>query len=543
MGHVNEDSGEYFVSSRTDEVDLATLGAVLAVDDDKDSLEVLRDLLAISGFRVFTANHGRKALDVFVEQRPDVVITDIWMPELDGLEVLRQIRGTDETVPVILVTGGGDLDSAVKALRRGAYDFLLKPINPVILMNTVRKAVEHRRLKLFEINHRLLLEEQVQSRTIELAKANEFLKGILDSSTGVSIVLTDFQHNVLFWNTGAEKIFGYSADEMVGSSIRRLHPLEASQSETFESLSRLVQIKAGTIQKNVQQNSKDNKRLTLCLTVAPMIDASGSVSAILGLGQDVTEEVRLHDELVKSLERIQKIQGASIFALAKLAESRDDETAFHLKRLQAYCKALCQKLGLRKLYRPRMTLQFVEDLVQCSVLHDIGKLAIPDSILFTPRKFKQDEREIMKQHAIKGGKALEEAADEVGKDASYLSVGADVAYYHHEHWDGTGYPFRLEKEQIPLAARIVAIADVYDALTTERRYKKAYSHDEAVELIAREKGKQFDPELVEAFLEVAGEFSRIRDELSGADSIERAANPRQRPFHESGSARKDAWQK
>jgi response regulator RpfG family c-di-GMP phosphodiesterase len=169
-----------------------------------------------------------------------------------------------------------------------------------------------------------------------------------------------------------------------------------------------------------------------------------------------------------------------------------------------------------------MTLQFVEDLVQCSLLHDIGKLAIPDSILFTPNKFGHDEREIMKLHAIKGGKALEEAAEEVGAEASYLSVGTDVAYYHHEHWDGSGYPFGLEKEEIPLAARIVAIADVYDALTTERRYKKAYSHDAAVELITRENGKQFDPEVVEAFLEIAGEFRRIRDELSGSVSTERS---------------------
>jgi PAS domain S-box-containing protein len=422
-----------------------------------------------------------------------------------------------------LVTGDGDLDSAVKALRRGAYDFLLKPINPVILTNTVRKAVEHCRLKRFEKNHRLLLEDQVQSRTRELARTNEFLKGILDSSTAVAIVLTDFQHNVVFWNTGAEKIFGYSAEEMVGGSIRILRPVDTAQSETFENLSRMVQIKAGTIQRNVEQKSKDGRRLTICLTVSPRIDTSGRVSGILGLGQDVTEEVRLHEELVKSLQRIQKIQGASIFALAKLAESRDDETAFHLERLQAYCKALCRRLGLRKVYRARMTVQFVEDLVQCSVLHDIGKLAIPDSILFTPRKFGQDEREVMKQHAIKGGKALKEAADEVGEEASYLSVGTDVAYYHHEHWDGTGYPFGLEKDQIPLAARIVAVADVYDALTTKRRYKKAYSHDEAEELIAREKGKQFDPELVEAFLEIAEEFRHIRDELSGADSTEESS--------------------
>jgi response regulator RpfG family c-di-GMP phosphodiesterase len=167
-----------------------------------------------------------------------------------------------------------------------------------------------------------------------------------------------------------------------------------------------------------------------------------------------------------------------------------------------------------------MTEQFVEDLVQCSVLHDVGKVAIPDSILFNPRKFGIDEFEIMKQHAIHGGKALEEAAKEIGDEQSYLSLGKDVAYYHHEHWDGTGYPFGLKGEEIPLAARIVAIADVYDALTSERRYKLAFTHVEAVRMIAGLKGRQFDPELVDAFLEVAEEFRSIRDSNREAASGE-----------------------
>jgi response regulator RpfG family c-di-GMP phosphodiesterase len=152
------------------------------------------------------------------------------------------------------------------------------------------------------------------------------------------------------------------------------------------------------------------------------------------------------------------------------------------------------------------------------VLHDIGKVAIPDAILFNPRKFGMDEYEIMKQHAIYGGRALEEAAHEADAGESYLTMGKDVAYYHHEHWDGSGYPFGLRGRDIPFAARIVAVADVYDALTTERRYKNAYSHDEACEIIVKEKGRKFDPDLVEVFLEVEEEFGRIRDAVSGQES-------------------------
>ena len=163
-------------------------GTILAVDDDKASLEMLKDLISMSGFQVFGASDGNEAMAVFSEKHPDLVITDIRMPHSDGLEVLRNIREMDETVPVILVTGYGDLDNALRALRRGAHDFLLKPINAEILLNTVIKGIELGRLKRLERDYRRLLEEQVDERTKELAKTNDFLQGILDSSTGVSIV-------------------------------------------------------------------------------------------------------------------------------------------------------------------------------------------------------------------------------------------------------------------------------------------------------------------------------------------------------------------
>lgn len=495
-----------------------TEGTILAIDDDAATLGLLEDLLSLSGFNVFTAGEGHEGIKLFTEERPDLVITDIQMPRMDGLELLQRVRSVDDSVPVILVTGHGDLDNAVRALRRGAHDFLLKPINADILLNTVRKGLEHSRLRRLEEHYRHVLEERVEERTKELAErtrelasTNEFLQGIINSSTRVAIVLTDFEHKVTFWNTGAENMYGYSAEEMLGTSVLKLYPVDEVTLETVDKLGQLMQSEAGTVQENIKQVARDGSSLTVSMAVSPMRDASGRVRGILGLGQDVTKEVSLHEELLKSYRRIKKIQGASVFALAKLAESRDGETAFHLERLQQYCRALCNRLTFREEYSRHMTSQFIEDLVQCSVLHDIGKVAIPDSILFNTSKFGIDEYEIMKQHAIHGGRALEEAAERAGEPGSFLTMGKDVAYYHHERWDGKGYPFGLTEEQIPLVARIVAIADVYDALTTERRYKRAYSHDEARDVIVAEKGKQFDPGLVEAFLEAEGEFRQIRD--------------------------------
>ncbi len=351
--------------------------------------------------------------------------------------------------------------------------------------------------------------ETVSEEMKEWAQTKDFLEGILNSSSAVSIILTDFDQNVLFWNKGAENIFGYTAAEMIGSKISRLYQEDGPTGETVEMLRKQILQKSGTLRAQVRQVAKDGRELTISLAISPMIDTAGRVRGILGIGQDVTEEVRLHEELLKSYNRIQRIQRSSIFALARLAEFRDEETGQHLKRMQAYCRLLCCKLKLYDKYARVMTEQFIDDLVQSSLLHDIGKVWLPDSILFNPGKFSGEEYEIMKQHCVCGAQALEQAADEAEED-SFLSLGRDIAHYHHEWWDGTGYPSGLTGEEIPLAARVVAIADVYDALTMERRYKRAYTHEEACSLIVENRGLQFDPDLVDAFVEVAQEFRKVR---------------------------------
>jgi response regulator RpfG family c-di-GMP phosphodiesterase len=266
----------------------------------------------------------------------------------------------------------------------------------------------------------------------------------------------------------------------------------------------------------MKQVAKDGRILTMLLAISPVLDSAGEVRGILGIGQDVTQETLLHDELQQSFELLKKTQDVTIFSLAKLAESRDEETGLHLARIQEYCRALCKRLAARQHHQEQMTPEFIDDLVRSSVLHDIGKVAIPDSVLNSREKFKPEDVAVMRRHPLVGGKALEDAEKRLG-ERSFLSIGSDVAYYHHEHWDGGGYPFGFKGQEIPLSARIVAIADVYDALTTERRYKRSFSHEEAFRIIVGSKGKQFDPELVEVFQELEAEFKRIRDQFSKED--------------------------
>lgn len=206
-----------------------------------------------------------------------------------------------------------------------------------------------------------------------------------------------------------------------------------------------------------------------------------------------------------------------IFALAKLSESRDSETGAHLERIREYCHLLGDELGRRQVFAQEIDDDFVELLYLTSPLHDIGKVGIPDAVLLKPGKLTAEEYEIMKQHTLIGARTLD-AVVQTNPDANYLSMARDIALTHHERFDGSGYPYGLVGEQIPLVGRITALADVYDALTTKRVYKPAMSHEEARRLIVEGSGKHFDPRVVEAFLALEEDFRLVHQRFSNQEA-------------------------
>jgi putative two-component system response regulator len=195
----------------------------------------------------------------------------------------------------------------------------------------------------------------------------------------------------------------------------------------------------------------------------------------------------------------------AIFALAKLAESRDPETGEHLERMRNYCRILAQDISRRGPYCEQVTETFVDDIYRSSPLHDIGKVGIPDAILLKPGRLTVDEFEIMKQHTVIGAEALRETAQH-SNFGSFLAMAMEIARHHHERFNGSGYPDALSGQRIPLSARIVALADVYDALTSVRVYKEAYEPERARQMIEAEEGKHFDPVIVDAFRATYPEF-------------------------------------
>ena len=210
---------------------------------------------------------------------------------------------------------------------------------------------------------------------------------------------------------------------------------------------------------------------------------------------------------VKTAERILSLETCelAIFALARLAESRDLETGKHIERVQKYARILAQQLGTTEKYAGVVDDSFVRLVHQTSPLHDIGKVGIPDAILLKPGKLNGREMEIMRTHAKIGAETLD-AALERFPNARFLRMARDIAAGHHERFDGKGYPDGIAGEAIPLAARIVALADVYDALTSRRVYKPAMAHEAARGILVAERGKHFDPDVVDGFLAREGEF-------------------------------------
>ncbi len=225
---------------------------------------------------------------------------------------------------------------------------------------------------------------------------------------------------------------------------------------------------------------------------------------------------------VGTAERVLSLEtrDVAIFAMARLAESRDPETGAHLERVRGYSRLLAQYLGGLDKYHDVITPEYARLIYQTSPLHDIGKVGIPDSVLLKPGRLTEHEFEIMKTHTTIGAKTLGAALREF-PGVSFLEMGCDIAATHHERWDGEGYPHGLKGEQIPLCGRIVAVADVYDALTTKRIYKPAFTHDTAVSMIRDDSGKHFDPDVVDAFLQNVAKFFAIHEHFE--DTIAHAA--------------------
>jgi putative nucleotidyltransferase with HDIG domain len=328
---------------------------ILVVDDEEAIREVVSTLLEARGYRCKVCANGREALQAFRDESFDLVVSDIVMPEMDGMKLLAEVRAEDPDIPVIMVTAMHDISIALEAIRAGAYDYILKPFEKDQLHLSVGRALEHRRLVLENLTYQSDLEHLVAERTQQL-----------------SIALQD---------------------------------LEQSYDYTLE-------------------------------------------------------------------------------ALGGALDAKDAETEGHCQRVTAFTITIAKVMGVDK--------ALLRQIARGAFLHDIGKMGVPDSILRKPGPLTAEEREIMRRHCEIGFAVLERIP--------FLKEAAEIVLSHQECYDGSGYPRGLKGEEIPLGARIFAVADTLDAMISDRPYRKALPISAAREEIQRYSGRQFDPRVVEVFL-------------------------------------------
>ncbi|MEA4869545.1 MAG: PAS domain S-box protein [Christensenella sp.] len=339
---------------------------------------------------------------------------------------------------------------------------------------------------------------------------NAQLMAIVDTAT-----LAHIEVNELFCHT-----LGYEKSEVIGKT-----PFELSlfiSNDDIQFASRILSERQSLSNTETLIRARSGERLNVLVSISHV--RIGALSCAIVSMLNITQRKRMEHELKQYSEHLEELVQTKVHevadalwgtvsSLVHLAESRDCNTGGHLKRLTETCRVVASVLSFNSVYSEQLNYSFIYNLQQACLLHDIGKVGVPDSILLNPGKLTREEFEIMKQHTTIGARTLEEAYPRF-QDNSILKMSIDIAFYHHERWDGKGYPKGLKGNEIPLSAQIVAICDVYDAIRSVRSYKPAYSHQESLAEIRRECGTHFNPALCDAFFNCAEEIRHIYDSYS-----------------------------
>jgi putative two-component system response regulator len=220
------------------------------------------------------------------------------------------------------------------------------------------------------------------------------------------------------------------------------------------------------------------------------------------------QRLALEQLVQERTDELERTKDAIVYGMGEMAEMRDKETGEHLLRTSGYVGLLAQEMARLPRYRNTLNPRMIKAYERAAPLHDIGKIATPDKILLKPGKLDPEEWKIMQLHPLQGKQIIERSEEKIGSTL-FIQIAKDIAYCHHEKWDGSGYPQGLAKEDIPLSARLMSLADVYDALTTERPYKKIFSHDNATEIIMQQRSKHFDPDIIDSFEQINEKFKLI----------------------------------
>ena len=375
------------------------------------------------------------------------------------------------------------------------------------VLTHVCKGVWNGKPALFGVTQDITLLQFSGEKFSQAFENNALMMAIVDTATQEHI-----DSNEVFCRT-----LGYQKAEVIGKTPYELSLFDSEADMRFAA--RVLSEHQALNNVETVIRARGGERLSVLLHISHV--HIGMLSCAIVSMLDITERKRMEHELKQYNEKLEEMVQdkvhevadalwGTVSSLVHLAESRDDNTGGHLKRLTETCRVVASILSFNSVYSEQLNYSFIYNLQQACLLHDIGKVGIPDSILLKPGKLTREEFEVMKQHTTIGAQTLEEAYPRFQHN-SILKMAIDIAFYHHERWDGKGYPKGLKGDEIPLSAQIVAICDVYDAIRSVRSYKPAYSHEESLAEIRRECGTHFNPALCDAFFNCAEEIRHIYD--------------------------------
>jgi response regulator RpfG family c-di-GMP phosphodiesterase len=477
---------------------------ILLVDDSPDIIQLLSDFLAPYGCEVYKASNGKQAIDLLSRKEIEIAILDVGLPDTDGISLLDTIRLQDPTISVVMITGHNDPDLIIEAMKKGASDFIMKPFSIDKLLLGITQVWKQRDLLVEKNSAAADLED---GRKIEVL--NRQLQAKITELTRMHHISSTFNSMSIFDDVYEKTV--RMVNEVLGSNACGYYIMDQENSELILYRAETA-AGAGRVEKKIAVSPElmeqvksgkrhflqDNKAFLALIIKGEWIGAimmagrSDGRSKKSGFSPDDINFLKIiADKASTQIEN--KLLYESLFesvlhtltSLIVAINRRDMYTEGHCRRVAEMCLALVDSLGVS---------DYEKDVVRVvAPIHDVGKVGVPDSILLKPGFLTADEYDLMKSHSAYG--------EQIISRFDILSNEALITRHHHERFDGMGYPDRLSEDEIPFPSRLIALCDTYDAMTTDRPYRKGRTHEETMAEIKRCRGKQFDPDMTDCFME------------------------------------------
>jgi response regulator RpfG family c-di-GMP phosphodiesterase len=481
---------------------------ILVVDDEECILDVFKRYFeSETNHTLFTASDGFEAFEIIRSESINCCFTDLAMPRLDGLELARKIYQYDNTIPVVVMTGYPSMDIAIETLKNGVVDFITKPFQMEQILPTISKVINARS----DLVENILLKEEIK-KSKELATINKELHGKIKEVETINLILQKMDQaansqdlfKILVNLSGKitpcdEAHFCFFSQEMKNYEvITSFFKDKSKKRDGAVYIEKEIAKKIGNDGIPYLIKGKNGEGNIIAIPLKIRSRVFGMLTSIIDHEDKYFSEKDIYylnflvDKASSSIENLALYENiyenlfSTLYAFVETIEARDPYTKQHSASVSGYAMSIARKNGCSQ-----------EEIAKLNIsgnLHDIGKIGIPDNILLKPGRLTDAEYKIIKKHPVIGSNII-----------GHLGMWTDeqgIIRHHHERFDGKGYPDNLKGEDIPFLARILSVADVYDALTTDRSYRQRMSGDDAAEIIKENAGSQFDPTIVDVFLDL-----------------------------------------